>query len=101
MAKRIRWASVCLMLVCFAGVFAQTDSARAQGGVGQPSDWGRFYHYPYVYYPDNFGRPVQYDSLYHRYPTQRRIPVYNKLWYNPYIEPHPYYMGNHFNLDVL
>lgn len=80
---------------------ASPTAAQAQYGVGQAPDWGRFYHYPYVYYPNSFGRPQQYDSLYYRYPAERRIPVYNKLWYNPYMEPMPYYKGNHFKLDVF
>lgn len=80
---------------------ASPTAAQAQYGMGQPTDWGRFYHYPYVYYPSSFGRPQQYDSLYYRYPAERRIPVYNKAWYNPYMEPMPYYKGNHFKLDVF
>jgi hypothetical protein len=54
-----------------------------------------------VYYPENFGRPQQYDSLYNRYPANRRIPVYNKAWHNEYIEPRPYHKGHHFILDVF
>lgn len=81
-----------------------TDSAtQAQAaGVGQPVDWGRFYHYPYVYYPHNYSAQTQtYDSLYHRYPPQMRIPVYNKAWHNFYPTERPYHKGNHFILDVF
>ncbi len=77
-----------------------TSPARA-AGEGQPADWWRFYYYPYVYYPHNFQRPVQYDHMYYRYPQERRIPVYNKGWYNFYTEPKPYHSGHHFILDVF
>lgn len=90
-----------MLCVGLAALCWTPSSAQAQGGVGQPSDWGRFYHYPYVYYPDNFGRPQQFNSLYHRYPSQRRIPVYNKAWHNEYTSPRPYHMGHHFILDVF
>jgi len=70
-------------------------------GIGQPYDWGRFYYYPYVYYPHNFSAPVQYDNLYYRYPQERQIPVYNTGWYNFYPTEKPYYKGSHFILDVF
>lgn len=92
------------LIVCAAWAaigLASPNTAQAQYGRGQPSDWGRFYHYPYVYYPQNFQRPMQYDDMYYRYPIERRIPVYNKMWYNPYMEAMPYYKGNHFKLDVF
>ena len=79
----------------------QTGTARAQSDVGQPTDWGRFYYYPYVYYPESFQRPTSFDSMYYRYPPNRRIPVYNKMWYNAYPSPRPYYRGHHFELDVF
>jgi hypothetical protein len=72
------------------------------GGQGQPTDWNRFYYYPYVYYPHNFQRPQQsYDHMYYRYPPQMRIPVYNKSWYNFYPTEKPYHKGHHFILDVF
>lgn len=74
--------------------------AQAQQ-VGQPSDWQRFYYYPYVYYPHNFQPPQQYDSMYYKYPAERRIPVYNKDWYNFYPTEKPWYKGHHFILDVF
>lgn len=76
------------------------NSAQAEGR-GQPYDWGRFYYYPYVYYPQNFQRPTQYDHLYYRYPQERRIPVYNTSWYNYYPSERPYHSGAHFLLDVF
>jgi hypothetical protein len=68
---------------------------------GQPTDWQRFYNYPYVYYPHNYAAPVEFNSLYYRYPPSRQIPVYNKDWYNFYPTKRPYHMGHHFVLDVF
>ena len=56
-------------------------------------DWERFYHYPYVYYPQNFWGNEYYrsaDSLYYRYPAEMRIPVYNRHWHNEYPSPRKY-----------
>ncbi len=67
-------------------------------------DWERFYHYPYVYYPQNFWSNSYFrssDSLYYRYPSEMRIPVYNKKWKNYYPECRPYHKGHHFQLDVF
>jgi hypothetical protein len=76
-----------------ASVFGFTD-ARAQEAYGRQwahtyntQDWNRFYHYPYVYYPQNFWGADYYRSsedLYYRYPPEMRIPVYNKQWQNYY-----------------
>lgn len=68
---------------------------------GQPADWQRFYHYPYVYYPHSFQQPEQYNNLYYRYSPSMRIPVYNKSWYNFYPSEKPYHSGHHFILDVF
>jgi hypothetical protein len=76
-----------------ASVFCLAD-ARAQEAYGRQwahtyntQDWNRFYHYPYVYYPQNFWGADYYRSsedLYYRYPPEMRIPVYNKQWQNYY-----------------
>ena len=45
------------------------------------------YHYPYVYYPQNFWGTDYYRSsedLYYRYPPEMRIPVYHKQWQSFY-----------------
>jgi hypothetical protein len=68
---------------------------------GQPTDWQRFYYYPYVYYPHNFQKPVEFDHMYYRYPPQRQIPVYNTHWHNFYPEPHAWHKGHAFELDVF
>ncbi len=90
-----------LALLILAAAFTSTAGTAKAAGEGQPSDWGRFNYYPYVYYPHNFQAPQQYNSLYNRYPQARQIPVYNKNWYNFYPEKKPYYSGHHFTLDVF
>ena len=60
------------------------------------------YHYPYVYYPQNFWSSEYYqssDDLYHRYPPEMQVPVYNKRWHNMYPEGALYHSGHHFILD--
>jgi hypothetical protein len=68
---------------------------------GQPADWQRFYHYPYVYYPHSFQQQQPNDSMYYKYGPAMRIPVYNKAWYNFYPTEKPYHSGHHFLLDVF
>jgi len=83
---------------------AQQAYGRAWGSTYNTTDWERFYHYPYVYYPQNFWGSEYYrsaDSLYYRYPPEMRIPVYNRHWFNPYPTPRPYYRGAHFVLDIF
>ena len=80
---------------------AGTPSTAQAAPPGQPSDWQRFYYYPYVYYPQTFSPPVEFDHMYYRYPQERQIPVYNKQWYNFYPTEKPYHKGHHFILDVF
>ena len=106
-----------LVVVAVTGAGSQANAA----GIGQPYDCGRFYYYPYVYYPHNYTGPIQFDNLYYRYPQERQIPVFNRDWHNFYISEqswppacrsgvpgtgypcggHPYYKGAHFILDVF
>jgi hypothetical protein len=82
----------------------QRAYGRSWGGQTDFPDWNRFYHYPYVYYPQNFWGQEYYrssDSLYYRYPPEMRIPVYNKQWYNYYPSNRRYHTGHHFMLDVF
>lgn len=97
--RRIRGGLLLLALGLTAWV-SGGSTAQAEGR-GQPYDWGRFYYYPYVYYPHNFQRPTQYDHLYYRYPQERRIPVYRTDWHNAYPSDRPYHKGHHFLLDVF
>lgn len=91
-------------LVTAAAIGTQTglapNSAQAQQP-GQPSDWQRFYYYPYLYYPHNFQTPQQYDHMYYRYPQSMQIPVYNKDWYNFYPTEKRWHKGHHFILDAI
>lgn len=64
----------------------------------------RFYHYPYVTYPQNYWGNEYYRSngdLYYRYPQEMRTPVYNKSWNNFYPGTRRYHWGHHFILDVF
>ena len=98
--------------VLAVGFVATTPTAKADqraygqnwGGQASTRDWNRFYHYPYVYYPQNFWGQEYFrssDSLYHRYPQEMRIPVYNKRWHNMYPSNRRYHSGHHFMLDVF
>lgn len=99
MLRRALYAAA-LAAVAAVGALTPASTARA-AGEGQPSDWGRFYYYPYVYYPHNFQQPVQFDHMYYRYPAERRIPVYNTNWHNFYTMPKPYHRGHFEKLDVF
>ena len=91
-------AGLVTLVVALSLAPAETQAA----GRGQPDDWQRFYYYPYVYYPHNFQpNNVTYNHMYHRYPANRRIPVYNKNWHNFYPTKRPYHKGHHFILDVF
>ena len=77
---------------------------QAWGGAASNRDYQRFNHYPYVYYPQNFYGSEYYkssDSLYHRYPAEMQIPVYNRKWYNYYPTNQRYHWGHQFLLDVF
>jgi hypothetical protein len=109
MTRRICFAAL-LAAAALATMFA-TRATRAEQAYGRSwgstyttEDWDRFYHYPYVYYPQNFWGNEYYrsaDSLYYRYPPEMRIPVYNRHWHNEYPSPRKYYSGAHFVLDVF
>jgi hypothetical protein len=83
---------------------AQQAYGRAWGHTYSTLDWNRFYHYPFVYYPQNFWGNEYFrsaDSLYYRYPPEMRIPVYNRHWHSEYPSPRKFYSGHHFVLDVF
>jgi hypothetical protein len=122
-------------LLCIAFVFVvfSTSDAKAQQAFDRQwarsystQDYNRMYHYPYVYYPQNYWGPDYYRSsedMYYRYPAEMRIPVYHKQWQNFYpaerkdapIAEHQffpmfsgerhtgdrYYQGHHFTADVF
>jgi hypothetical protein len=99
-----------LALAVYAA-FGSTDAqaqeraySRVWGGQYGRTDWERFYHYPYVWYPQNFWGNEYYRSsedLYFRYPPEMRVPVYNKQWHNYYPEGRRYHQGHQFILDVF
>jgi hypothetical protein len=102
---------IVLALACAAGCLL-ADRAQAQdraytrpgGNAVASRDWNRFYHYPYVYYPQNFWGNDYYRSsgdMYYRYPPEMQIPVYNKKWHNSYPENRRFHSGHHFMLDVF
>ena len=83
-------AAACLSCF-FLGSDAQAQQAygRQWGHSYSSQDWNRMYHYPYVYYPQNFwGRDYYRSSedMYNRYPPEMRIPVYHKQWQSFYPE---------------
>lgn len=92
----------------YSGGYAQPPRAMAYGqtwgGAASSRDCSRFYHYPYVFYPQNFQGEDFYkssDSLYYRYRPEMQIPVYNKHWHNYYPSNRRYHWGHHFQLDVF
>jgi hypothetical protein len=89
---------------CVNDAVAQEAFGRQWSGSYSTQDWNRFYHYPYVYYPQNFWGSDYYRSsedLYFRYPPEMRVPVYNRQWQNYYPQERRYYQGHHFILDVF
>lgn len=108
----IRRAMLALLAVSFLCICLSASTADAQeqaygrvwGGAYSQHDWERFYHYPYVFYPQNFWGNEYYRSsqdLYYRYPQEMRIPVYNRKWHNFYPNKRRYHSGHHFILDVF
>jgi len=105
------WAAVTAALVWFSSVAIAQPPAGGQQAFGyqwansyNAHDWNRLYHYPYVWYPQNFyadGYMKSANDLYHRYPQEMRVPVYNRDWQNYYPKSRRYYQGHHFHLDVF
>lgn len=90
----------------YYGGTAAAGNAYGQywGGAAGARDCNRFYHYPYVYYPQNFYGSEYYrssDSMYYRYPAEMQIPVYNRGWHNEYPSQRRYHWGHHFLTDVF
>ncbi len=97
-------AVVVLASICVVEAEAQQAFQRQWGHSYSTQDWNRLYHYPYVYYPQNFWGTDYYrssDDLYFRYPPEMRIPVYNRQWQNYYPQARRYHSGHHFILDTF
>jgi hypothetical protein len=78
-----------LAVLAVADAQAQQAFDRQWARSYTTQDWNRMYHYPYVYYPQNFWGTDYYRSsedLYYRYPPEMRIPVYHKQWQSFYPE---------------
>ena len=113
MARHLFAAGAASALFLFAvadNAAAQPPTAGQQAYGGQWSqsytghDWNRLYHYPYVWYPQNFyadGYMQSANDLYYRYPQEMRVPVYNRAWQNYYPKGRRWHQGHHFNLDVF
>ena len=98
----LRRISLAALVVVGLAISLGTSTTAQAAGNGQPSNWNRFFYYPYMYYPHNFQRQQgSFNHMYYRYPANRRIPVYNKNWYNFYPTARPYHKGKHFILDVF
>ena len=109
-AVMLRHLLIAAVLCCSYAAWTESASAdqraygRSWGGQADFRNWDRFYHYPYVYYPQNFYGQEYFqssDSLYYRYPPEMRIPVYNKKWHNYYPSNRRFHSGHHFMLDVF
>lgn len=105
-----RMIAMLLLAAALVAVFSASEAmaqqaySRQWGRTYNTQDWNRFYHYPYVYYPQNFWGPDYYRSsedLYHRYPPEMRVPVYNRQWHNYYPQGRRYHKGHHFQLDTF
>lgn len=106
MIRKLLCAAIAMAALATIGSQAEAQNAygRQFSGTYTDTDWNRFYHYPYVYYPQNYWGSEYYrsaDSLYHRYPAEMRIPVYNKRWHNYYPSERKFHSGHHFILDVF
>ncbi len=108
MIRRLIIAAAC----CFAFAVIGQTQAQAQspaynanwGGQYSSRNMDRFYHYPYVTYPQNYWGSSYYrsaDSMYHRYPPEMRVPVYNKSWHNYYPSSRRYHWGHQFITDIF
>ena len=107
MIRRLLLAVAAVLLLSAVATTAQAQErayGRVWGGQYGRLDWERFYHYPYVWYPQNFWGNEYYRSsedLYFRYPPEMRVPVYNRNWHSEYPEPAIYHWGHQFHLDVF
>ncbi len=97
-------AAAVMVVMSVTDAEAQQAYGRQWGASYNTQDWNRLYHYPYVYYPQNFWGSDYYRSsedMYYRYPPEMRVPVYNRQWHNYYPQARRYHQGHHFMLDVF
>ncbi|MGL4463570.1 MAG: hypothetical protein ACRC1K_15570 [Planctomycetia bacterium] len=83
-------------------------------GSASAEDWGRYYHYPYSYFPQNFRQSLNHAETpmpygYPMYPQYQAFPAYFRkdLRYDYFMHNRPggrrnqHYQGNHYILDVF
>lgn len=83
---------------------AQYPNAAQSSRAYNVEDWNRFYHYPYVYYPQNYWSADYYRSsgdIYNRYPAEMQVPAYHQHWQNYYPAPKRYHKGFHYIMDIF
>ena len=88
----------------------------AFAGDADAQEWGRFYHYPHSYFPQNFRESFESSDFptpygYPAYPQRYAFPpFFRKDLYYPYLKVnrpggiapyHGYHQGNHYILDVF
>jgi len=97
-------AAIWMISSCSTAAAQEHAYGATWGGYSKSQNMQRFYHYPYVTYPQNYWGDSAYrsaDSMYYRYAPEYRVPVYNKDWHNYYPSPRRYHWGHHFMLDVF
>ncbi len=95
------------LLVLLAGVLGLgLWAASAAPARAQDYQMGRFFYYPYYYFPASYWPtmgprwPEPIGSHYVRPPAYMTYPPFiEPHWRNDWWEPHPYYRGFHFWLD--
>lgn len=106
---KIKLAVIAVLVAFLAAAWCEKASAQQPVGVRSSANynaqsWERFFHYPYVYYNQNF-RPMENykstDDLYYRYRRDMQVPAYNPYWQNYYPVPRRYHQGTHFVLDIM
>ena len=96
--------TVCACAIAFIAVNNVDNAEAQQGQQNSGVNYNKFYHYPYVTYPQNYWGNQYYrsaDSLYYRYPAEMRVPVYNRHWHNFYPSTRRYHWGHHFLTDIF
>lgn len=108
MLRRVMMTMAAAIVFCALSgnseVAAQDYNLVGSYGTYGSRNLDRFYHYPYVTYPQNYWGNEYYRSngdMYYRYPQEMRIPVYNRQWKNYYPATRRYHWGHHFILDVF
>lgn len=89
-------------------------AGMALAGSAEAAEWGRFYHYPYSYFPQNYRRPFRsrdFDTRngYPMYPAYMAFPPYfRKDLYYPFLQDREpgnnrsgRHQGLHYTLDVF